>query len=357
MADPAPDEMTPKERLQAFFEGRDYDRIPVSCGIGEHSAKLLGISIAEMHLSARNLARAQIRAYRTYRPEGAGVGPGLQGIAEALGSRLFFPENSTPYITQFAAGDPLGLDSLAVPDPHKDGRLPLFLEALQILLDELGDEIFINSSLPGPFTTAANIRGAENFLRDIIYNPERAHRTLRLALDSTVAYVEEAGKLGVHFGIADPTASGSLISPRHFREFALPYLQELVQAIQRAGADPPSLHICGNTVKLWGHMVDTGASVLSLDNEIDLADAKQAVGDRIVLTGNVRPIEAMLLGTPYDVEENVKECLRKAYDSPRGYILGLGCGLPPNSPPENIHAFFGSARKYGRYPLTPANFS
>jgi uroporphyrinogen decarboxylase len=235
--------------------------------------------------------------------------------------------------------------------------LPLFLEALQILLDELGDELLVSAGLPGPFTTAANIRGTENFLRDIYYNPELAHKTLRLALNSTVVFVEEAGKLGVQFNIADPTASGSLISPRHFQEFALPYLQELVKAILRTGADRPSLHICGRTVKVWGYMADTGAGILSLDNTVDLADAKQAVGDRIALSGNVKPMETMLLGTPGDVEEDVKECLRKAYDSPKGYILALGCGLPPNSPPENIHALFESARKYGRYPLSPGNFS
>lgn len=357
MADLLPDQMTSKERHKAFFEGRDYDRIPCNCLVGDHAAKLMGIGIGELHLSARNMAGAQVLAHQTYRTEAAGVGPGLAGIAEALGSRVEFPRDNAPYISRFAAGDAGQVGTLAIPSPRRDGRLPLFLEALQILLEELGDELPISSGLPGPFTTAANIRGTENFLRDIHYHPELAHRTLRLALDSTVAYVEEAGKLGVNFNIADPTASGSLISPRHFREFALPYLQELVQAILQTGAERPSLHICGRTVKIWGYMADTGAGILSLDNTVDLAAAKQAVGDRIALSGNVKPMETMLLGTPHDVEENAKDCLRKAYDNPKGYILGLGCGLPPNSPPENIHTFFESARKYGRYPLDPVNFA
>ena len=103
-------------------------------------------------------------------------------------------------------------------------------------------------------------------------------------------------------------------------------------------------------------MVDAGAGLLSIDNQVDLAEAKHAVGDRAVLVGNIRPTETMYLGKPPDVEENARECLRKAYDNPKGYILALGCGLPIQTPPENIHALRDSARKYGQYPLNPENF-
>jgi uroporphyrinogen decarboxylase len=64
----------------------------------------------------------------------------------------------------------------------------------------------------------------------------------------------------------------------------------------------------------------------------------------------------MLLGTPLDVEQDVKECLRKTYDNPKGYVLSLGCGLPYDAPPENIHALVEAARKFGKYPLDPERF-
>ncbi|HBC91733.1 MAG TPA: uroporphyrinogen decarboxylase, partial [Pelotomaculum sp.] len=67
--------------------------------------------------------------------------------------------------------------------------------------------------------------------------------------------------------------------------------------------------------------------------------------------------DAMYLGTPEDVVEDVKQGLRQAYDNPKGYIVQMGCGLPINTPPENIHALVGAVRKYGRYPLNPELFS
>jgi uroporphyrinogen decarboxylase len=208
----------------------------------------------------------------------------------------------------------------------------------------------------GPFTTAANIRGTDIFLRDLHKNPEFVHRLLRFATESIVRFAEKAIQVGARPGLADPTSSGTLISPRQFREFALPYLTETVQRIAAFAGGPPSLHICGNTSKIWEDMVATGAGVLSLDDMIDIGEAKARVGDKVALLGNIRPTAVMYLGTPDDVRDNAKECLAKAWDSPKGYILGLGCGLPIDTPPANLHALVQAARDYGRWPLDPDRF-
>lgn len=351
------DEMTPRERMQALRAGRPYDRIPCNPSLGDHAARVAGIKVSEYHLSARQMAAAQIAAYRTYGHDGVGVGPGSTGIAEAIGSKVAFPAQSTPYIAEYAVKDCSDLAALVPPDPRKAGRFPVFLEAIAILVEEVGDEVPVSLTVGGPVSTAANVRGAENFLRDLYVHPAFAHKLLRFALASTIPLIREAAKLGATFAIVDPVSSGSLISPKQYQEFAFPYQKGLIAAMKEASGSSPVLHICGNTKKIWQDMADTGAGALSLDNVVDLTEAKQAVGDRVALTGNIRPTETMYLGTPDIVEENVKECLRKAYDSPKGYVLAMGCGLPINTPPENLHALLGAARKYGRYPLNPDLFS
>jgi uroporphyrinogen decarboxylase len=57
----------------------------------------------------------------------------------------------------------------------------------------------------------------------------------------------------------------------------------------------------------------------------------------------------MALGTPADVRQNVIECLRKGVGNPKGFILGLGCALPINTPIQNIHTLMSAAREYGRW--------
>ena len=348
--------MTSKERVIAAVNGTPYDRIPVNLMISDHAARVIGVSVGEYNNSARLMAEGQIAAWRKYGADNINTGPGLAGIPEAIGSRLAFPDN-TPYVAEYAVNDEADLDRLKAPDPERDGRLPLFLEAATIVLKKIGDQAPLNMTTSGPFTAAAGIRGTDRFLRDLRKNPEFVHRLLRLTTDSIIRFAGAAFDVGARIGLADPTSSGTMISSRHFRQFALPYLKEVVSAITETTGAPPSLHICGNTTKIWGEMADTGVTILSLDNAIDLAEARVQVGHRVALLGNIRPTAVMYLGEPDDVRASARECLAKAWNTPKGYILGLGCGLPIDTPPENIHALVGAAREFGRWPLDPARFA
>lgn len=352
---PRTETMSSKERTVAALTGKPFDRIPVNLLISDHAARVIGATVGEYNNSADLLAKGQIAAWLTYGADLVNTGPGLVGIPEAIGSRVAFPDNS-PYIAEFAVKSESDLDRLSVPDPENDGRLPLFLEAGARVVREIGDQVPVSMTTSGPFTTAANIRGTEAFLRDLRKNPDFVHRLLRLATESIVRFAEKAIQIGVRPGLADPVASGTLISQGQFRSFALPYIKETVERIAAFAGAPPSLHICGNTTKIWDDMADTGASVLSLDDAVDMGEAKTRVGDRVALLGNIRPTEIMYLGTPDDVRANARECLSKGWDSPKGYILGLGCGLPIDTPPENIHALVQAAREYGTWPLDPARF-
>jgi uroporphyrinogen decarboxylase len=347
--------MTSKERTVAALTGKPYDRIPVNLLISDHAARVIGVSVGDYNNSAQLLAKGQIAAWRRYGSDNVNTGPGLVGIAEAIGSTIAYPDSS-PYVADHAVKEKSDLERLKVPDPERDGRLPLFLEAASIVLKEIGDQVPLSMTTSGPFTTAASIRGTERFLRDLHKNPAFAHQLLRLATDSIIRFAASAVQVGARIGLADPTASGTMIGQGQFRTFVLPYLQEVTTAITALAGFAPSLHICGNTSKIWREMADTGVSVLSLDDAVDLGEAKCLVGNKVALLGNVRPTASMYLGTPDDVVADARQCLAKGWDNPKGYILGLGCGLPIDTPPENIHALVAVARDYGRWPLDPALF-
>lgn len=349
------DEMTPRERIDALLSGCTHDRIPCHPFIGDHAATVLGIAVAEYHRSPQQMARAQIAAWRRYGHDWVGVGPVL-GIVECLGTTFTYPEQAAPYIVEHAIHDTSDLDRLTIPDP-RDERIALYLEAVAQISAEIGHEVPVSLNVRSPFSTAANLRGAEELMRDLACRPEFAHRLLRFALESTIPVLEAAKGLNVRFGTSDPVASGSLISPRHYREFAQPYERELIGAMERISGYPALLHICGNTRKIWHDMVDTGAGFLSLDDVVDLAEAKSAIGERAVLVGNVRPTESMYLGNPEQVRENVRHCIAAAGDTPRGFMLAVGCGMPIHTPPANVHALVDAVREFGRLPLQRARLT
>ena len=335
--------MTSLQRFAAALSGKPYDRIPVFLLVSDHAARVIGVTVGEYQQSAELMAKGQLAAWRLYRSDMINTGPGLTGIVEAIGAKLAFPDN-TAYVTENPVQTTNDFDRLKLPDPRRDGRLPLFLEATKIVLDEAGASVPVSLTTAGPFTTASYMRGADQFLRDLRRAPVFAHRVLRFATDSTISFIREVFALGARISLAEPMASGTLIGAKQFREFAQPYLTEVVNAVKGlTGGVGPSLHICGDSSKIWPEMADTGASLLSIDDQVDLAAARAQVGDRVGLIGNVRPTAAMANGRPSDVRANAQECFDKGVGNPKGYILGLGCALPINTPAENVHALIDAA--------------
>lgn len=335
--------MTSRERVAAAFSGAPYDRIPVFLLMSDHAARVIGVTVGDYQQSAELMAEGQLAAQKLYGVDLINTGPGLTGIAEAIGAKLAFPDN-TAYVIEHPAPTHDHLDGLKIADPKRDGRLPLFLEATQIVLDEAGARVPVSLTTAGPFTTAAYLRGPDQFLRDLRRAPEAAHRALRIATDSTIPFIREVIALGGRIGLAEPMASGTLISARQFQAFAQTYLTEIVDVIKEfTGGAAPSLHICGDSSRIWPGMADTGASLLSIADEVDLAAAREQVGDRVGLVGNIRPTAVMANGGPADVRANARECFEKGVGNPKGYILGMGCALPINTPRENVHALFDAA--------------
>ncbi|NIM99692.1 MAG: hypothetical protein GTO24_16950 [candidate division Zixibacteria bacterium] len=96
------------------------------------------------------------------------------------------------------------------------------------------------------------------------------------------------------------------------------------------------LHICGNTRHLMAHVATSGADIIDVDWMVTLAEARQAVGPDVVLCGNFDPVAVLLQSTTEDVAEVARQC--SAFGG-QGFILMLGCEVPPGTAEENIRAF------------------
>lgn len=346
------DEMTPNERMMAYMTGQPLDRIPCVPLINCHAATLIGCSVRDYLLNSRLMANGQIAAYKLYNHDSLGLAPGQHVVAGAMGGKIDYPEDNMASMAEHPLTDEATLDRLRIPDATKDGDLPIYLEALRMIVEAVGKEVGTGVILAGPLSTAASVYGTDRLLKSMLKRPEFTHRMLEFVLLSLVAVGKQFIKEGAQIVVVDPIASGSLIGAQQARDFAFPYSAKLIAELKPL-CPGIILHICGDTSKLLECMADTGAVCLSLDNIVDLEMAKKRVGSRVTLAGNVSPVDVMLRGTPADVKCAAKECLRKAYDSPHGFLLSSGCDLPIKTPPENILALMEAARTYGKWPINP----
>ncbi len=343
------DQMTAIERFNAYAANQPIDRLPCVPIVGNTAARVIGVKVSEFRGNGLLIAQAQIAAYRRFGYDIIRIFTDLYTQAEAMGSTVYYPEDETAYLDIPVLSDLGAIDALEPADPYKDGNLPQHLEAMKIAVEQVGREVAVTGAVTGAFTNASFLVGAENLVRLVGKNPEAVHKLCEVSLETALRYTKAIIDIGCTPSLTDAMSSTTLISPRQFREFSLPYLKRLIEYIHSRGK-AVTLHICGKTAKIWEDMVEAGADCLSIDNAASLLEAKQLVGDRVRLMGNVKPSEIMLQGTPADVRQAVFECIRQAHDNPRGFIVASGCSLPTETPFANIDAMMDAVREVG-YPV------
>ena len=323
-------------RFAALLRGEKPERpVVFPMVVANHAARLEGYSISEAVTQADVLARVLYSAYRFYGYDLIMVFSDTMVEAEAMGTQVLIPEDDDPFMLE-----PPRVSKLEPANSEADGRMPVILEATRRLKDLLEDEVPILTSLKGPFSLASFLRGIDGFLEDLLSDPRRARDFLRLATENQVAYAEAIVKAGGIPFIGDPVASGSLVRPEMFREFALPYLAQLVRSVHQQGVKA-GLHICGESKSILRDMVATGVDFLSID-EMDLGQARCEVGDNAVLMGNVST-GLLLEGKPDQVAAAATECLERG--GPR-LILSSSCDVPADAPKENVKALVEAGRKW-----------
>lgn len=320
-----PHKMNARERWGLLLIDEFPDRPPVFPLVTSHSAVTGGINLTQYSTQGRALAEAQLKAQAKYRHDGLSVFTDVGIIAEAMGSKYHIRDYEVPILDRPFLESTEMIDELRIPDPAKDGRLPVYLEAIDYLFQAKGDVLPVFAYIPCPFTTAAGLRGVEEFLMDTLLDPDAARQVLEISWEAAVKLSDECILMGALPILVDPLASGSVISRRTYREFAFPYEERLIRYLQRYDLDI-TLHICGDTTGYLDLIPATGADLFSFD-KAPVCDCRKAMGEKVRLVGNLAPHD-LLGSSKLDVPGAVGEILREGVLNPKGFVLSTGCEVP-----------------------------
>jgi len=342
------DSQSSLERVLCYLQGVNPQRVACFPLILNHAARVLGVSIGAYNRNPELMGKAHVAAFRRYGNDLVSIFSTTSTLAEAMGTRMEFFEEDAPQIAEQPIQELDDLKKIRLPDFQKDGRLSVYLDATELAASEVGGEVVVSTVLAGPFTTAAALRPIDLFVKDLYKNREWVHQLLEICCQAGIAFIDQVLARKALPIIVEPIGSGSLVSPRHFREFVAPYLKRMADHIHANGGGlPAALHICGKTRPNLEAMLEADFDIWSLD-AVDLGEARQIAGHRATLAGNVSPAN-LLKNTPDEIYAEAKLICGKAMGSPCGFILGSGCEIPINTPPENIDALINAARKYGRF--------
>lgn len=321
--------MTGKELVLATFRHEETGAVPWVPFAGVHAGKLIGANATEVYSDLDTLNRALLEAHRLYRPDGQTVMFDLQIEAEALGCELVWAKDSPATVTSH----PLDSDKTipgTIPGPN-DGRIPLALAATRNLAAEVGDTTAIYGLFCGPFTLASHLRGTNIFM-DFKRDPDFVVALMNYAVDVAIAMADMYAEAGADIlAPVDPLISQ--ISPKLFTQFMHEPFSRLHTHIRELGKHS-SFFVCGDATKNIEVMCMTGPDGISVDENLNLAAAKE-ITDRynVVIGGNIPLATVMLFGNQQDNMKVVIEELDTI--GHHNLIISPGCDMPYNTPVEN----------------------
>ena len=280
------------------------------------------------------------RLYDRFRPDAMMFLMDLSVEASALGLPVRFPLDETPTVECRSLESADCLQTYRNIDVLADARVMVYLEVIRHM--RAGLPVPVGGYVTGPFTLAGLIMDANDLAMKTMLDPDLCHDVLEFATGVVVRYTEGLRDAGADFVmILDPTAV--MLGPSQFSEFAGAYVRELTGLVNDVEV---ILHICGNTSHILDDMAHTGVVGLSLDSDMDFAEAARVVGPDMLLIGNVSPVE-MLLNSPEAITAQTNAVLGATADHPP-FLLSTGCDLPQDVPMRNIRALMDAGREWRR---------
>jgi len=343
----------PIDNILAAVRMEEPERVAVTALEQEHAVSIAGIRYSEFARDPKKLAETHLLAVRRYSLDWVWIHVDDWIAFEPMGVKVRFFDDKVPTGEGFAVKCEADIDRLRIPDPHRDGRIPVILEGIRLIHEMTRGEIMICGALAAPFSTVTLLRGLQAGLIDLYRAPQTFRRLMDIGLEVAKVYAEAQIEGGAHaLWVGDCMASSRIISERHFREFALPYIKRLIEEIRRMGGisilftdekDPERLLL----------EVESNPEVIAIGTAISIAKAKEVLGDRVCICGNVDPVEVLLKGSREDVERATSECIESGAVG-GGYFLNTGECTARDMPPENMRVFVETALKLGKYPLRGA---
>lgn len=322
-------------RFSFMAIARMAGRTIVSASAGAPSILLTNSTITEAAKDPKLLYKAAEYSVNTMGLDTLFLFVDMSLEAEACGCQVHFDDYHLPSVITHPVKTLDDLSKLKVPDPERDGRLPVFLEAMRMMRNNF--TMIKLAVVSGPFTLALSLAGTDIYL-DTKRNKEKVNAILDYCEKVIIRYAQAMIKAGVDMIIiAEP--AGSQLSVPAYEAFSLAYTKKIISALNRICI----LHICGKAGHLIPPMCRSGADGLSLD-DVDMTQVIQQVPDNIVVIGNINTLK-FSKSSPEIIKEDTLKLL-DLMKARREFIAAPGCDLSPDTPPGNITIFTGTVKTY-----------
>jgi hypothetical protein len=255
-----------------------------------------------------------------------------------------------PRRTEYLLKSPDDLPALRylIPDPEQADLSYYFTTERQV-----GERGLVLGEIASPLChRAGDVYPVDELMMAALTERAFFEELLDLFHQAMMAEVRHAVRAGVRHFFANwyYNSLSAGWSPRLWRECFAPQLAEMTGAVHAAGGTV-NFYDDGKCMDLLEVLADCEIDVLQTlppppIGDVDLAEVKRRIGDRVCLMGYIDLLHVLRRGTPTSIDAAVREALEIAAPG-GGFILGTSDSMRDGTPLENVRAYFAAARKYG----------
>lgn len=261
--------------------------------------------------------------------------------AEAFGAEIRFNENEVPSVASRLICEVESIERLEIPGVRRN-RLEVCIKAASMISNAVSDRPIFAGCI-GPFSLASRLYDVSEMMTAIYCEPERIKRLIEKCASFLITYSQAFKGAGVNgIVMAEPVAG--MVSADLCTEFSSKYVQRIIDAVQD-NYFMVILHNCGDTDTLVSSMQQTGAGALHFGNKCSILEALKQIPPRTLVLGNIDPVATLKMGSVEDVKRTTRELLDKADDF-KHFVLSSGCDVPPNTPLQNVDAFYEALAEF-----------
>ncbi|GAB5499241.1 MAG: uroporphyrinogen decarboxylase [Pseudohongiellaceae bacterium] len=268
-------------------------------------------------------------------------------IPDALGLDLYFVSGEGPKF-RHTITSPEAVEKL--PDVDMADALSYVTDAVALIRRELNGSVPLIGFSGSPWTLATYMiegGGSKDFrlAKSFLYNhPEAMHQLLDKLADCVTDYLNAQIRAGAQ-AVQIFDTWGGILTPTAYQDFSLRYMEKIVANLikESEGRKIPAILFTKNGGQWLESMASTGCQALGLDWTTDIGNARQRVGSKVALQGNMDP--SILYASPDSIRAEVKRILT-SFGPGEGHVFNLGHGITPEVNPDHVSAFVDAVHEY-----------
>lgn len=272
-------------------------------------------------------------------------------IPDAMGLGLYFEDGEGPKFER-ALRNEADILNLQIPDMNS---LKYVFDAVSQIRTTLQGRVPLIGFSGSPWTLACYmVKGGSSkefrTIKTMLYDrPDLMHHILKINTQAVASYLNAQIEAGAQAVMIFDSWGGAL-ADGEYQTFSLKYMQDVIHLVKKEsnGIKIPSI-IFTKGGGLWiDQIADTGVDAIGLDWTVNLTKAREQVGHKVALQGNLDPMA--LFAKQDQIEAQVKKIIQ-SFGKPTqqsGHIFNLGHGISQFTNPESVAMLVDAVHKYSR---------